>query len=176
MLKNMNFEIVISPLLLSCDDFNHPERRHVFQCGNYTSSSDYCIFGGFVCDGHVNCMIPGREGIDEEEQYCRNSLVNKPQSEFTQEQKMIFLSSLLFPFVLFCCYLIGKLYGFFIRKRDFFIKLGEELDGRNIVVAISASASTSGPQANAVDKQLPDYNSQPKYLEIIHETDESDEK
>ena len=176
MLRNMNFKIVISPLLLSCDDFNHPERRHVFKCGNYTSSSDYCISGGFVCDGHVNCMIPGREGIDEEEQYCRSSLANKPQSEFNQKQKMIFLSCLLFPFVLFCCFLIGKLYGFFIRKRDFFIKLGEELEGRNIVVAISASTATSGPQAKAIDKQLIEFNSQPKYLEIIHETDESDEK
>ena len=176
MLGNMNFKIVISPLLLSCDDFNHPERRHVFKCGNYTSSSDYCISGGFVCDGHVNCLIPGREGIDEEEKYCRSSLVNKPQSEFNQKQKMIFLSCLLFPFVLFCCFLIGKLYGFFIRKRDFFIKLGEELEGRNIVVAISASTATSGPQANTADKQLLDYIGQPKYLDIIHEADESDEK
>ena len=171
MLRTMNFNIVVTPLLLSCDDFNHPERRHLFQCGDYKSSSDYCISGGLVCDGHVNCMIPGREGIDEEEQYCRNPLDNT-KDQFTQKQKMIFLSCLLFPFVLFCCCLIGKLYGFFIRKRDFFIKLGEELDGRSITIASSASTSTPGPQANVLDQQSLECSPQPNYLVILHETDE----
>ena len=24
----------------------------------------------FVCDGRVNCMMPGREAVDEEKQFC----------------------------------------------------------------------------------------------------------
>ena len=24
----------------------------------------------FVCDGRVNCMMPGREAVDEQEQFC----------------------------------------------------------------------------------------------------------
>ena len=173
MLRQMNFIIVVTPLLLSCDGFNHPERRHVFQCGDYKSSSDYCISGGLVCDGHVNCMIPGREGIDEEDQYCRNSLNNNTtQREITKKENIIFISCLIFPFVFSCCCLIGKLYGFFIRKRDFFIKLGEELEERNIIVAPSASESMLGPQTNKMGMQIQDYNSQPNYLQIIHETDE----
>ena len=171
MLRHMKFKIVVTPLFLSCDGFNHAERRHVFQCGDYKSSSDYCISGGLVCDGHVNCMIPGREGIDEEEQYCNNSLDNPPQRENTKKEKIIIISGILFPFVLSCCCLIGKLYGFFIRKRDFFRKLGEELEERNIV-APSASASTLGPQANKIDMKIPDYNSQLNYLQIIHENNE----
>ena len=169
MLRNMNFDIVITPLLLSCDDFFHPERRHVFQCGDYTSLSEYCISGSHVCDGHVNCMIPGREGIDEEEKYCRNTPIWTSQSEFTQEQKIIFLSCLLIPLVLFCCCSICKLYRFFVKKRNFFIKVGEELEGRNIIVA--KSASTVGQEANGINK--PDTIINTNYVEIIHENDEN---
>ena len=104
MLGIMKFKIVVTPLLLSCDSFDNPERRHVFQCGDYQAhdntrdntrdhkretsrdntrdqardntrdqARDYCISGEFVCDGHVNCMVPGSEGVDEDEKYCRTS-------------------------------------------------------------------------------------------------------
>ena len=75
----MHFDVVVSPLMLTCGKigieilkkfllnesiflefqkgFEVP--RHVFQCGD-VSASDYCVSGGFVCDGHVNCMLPGR--------------------------------------------------------------------------------------------------------------------
>ena len=41
--------------------------RHVFQCGE---SRDYCVSGNFVCDGHVNCVLPGKEALDESEHFC----------------------------------------------------------------------------------------------------------
>ena len=124
MLRIMKFKIVVTPLLRSCDSFDNPERRHVFQCGDYQAhdntrdntldntrdntrdpeseiprdntrdnkldstrvhkreisrnntrdqTRDYCISGEFVCDGHMNCMVPGSEGVDEDEKYCRKS-------------------------------------------------------------------------------------------------------
>ena len=27
----------------------------------------------FVCDGRVNCMMPGREAVDEQEQFCSSA-------------------------------------------------------------------------------------------------------
>ena len=84
-LSKMNFEIVVTPLLMECGEplssnvDVEADQRHVFQCGDITRdysfsgkylSSDYCVSGKFVCDGYANCMLPDREGIDEDSQFC----------------------------------------------------------------------------------------------------------
>lgn len=68
-LKSSSFRVVITPLMKNCGDRTHvsDRERHVFQCGE---SRDYCVSGNFVCDGHVNCMLPGKEALDESEHFC----------------------------------------------------------------------------------------------------------
>ena len=78
---------------------------------------------------------------------------------------MIILAvGLLLPVVLLFCILIRKLVTYFIRKRDFFIKIGRELDERNIIVPTSATK---------IDKRSPnnDISPKPNYIEIIHDND-----
>ena len=68
--EQMMFTIVITPLMKNCGvSLLHvsDRARHVFQCGE---TRDYCVSGRFVCDGRVNCMLPNREGLDEENQFC----------------------------------------------------------------------------------------------------------
>ena len=81
----MKFEIVVTPLLMECGELSsstgqaEADQRHVFQCGDLTRDyslsggvylGDYCVSGKFVCDGYVNCMLPDKEGIDEDSQFC----------------------------------------------------------------------------------------------------------
>ena len=47
---------------------NHADCLH----GSYIQCKDksYCIPDVLVCDGYVNCMLPDKEGIDEDSQFC----------------------------------------------------------------------------------------------------------
>ena len=65
------FSLLITPLTLSCpanagDGFD----GELFHCGGKTDGS-YCIDSGLVCDGRVNCLLPGQEAKDESNVFCQ---------------------------------------------------------------------------------------------------------
>ena len=84
----MRLVAVVTPLLLRCEG-----ERHVFQCGDTRPADQHtCVavpgrwrlqlrgcganhqlVSRFVCDGRVNCMMPGREAMDEQEQFCSSA-------------------------------------------------------------------------------------------------------
>ena len=67
--SQLMFRIVVTPLALQCgggDENHHP----MFKCGG--GAQDYCIDTSLVCDGRVNCMLPGREAVDESNILCKN--------------------------------------------------------------------------------------------------------
>ena len=73
--SNLAFSLVITPLTLSCpanagsDGFD----GELFHCGGGKTDqgSSYCIDSGLVCDGRVNCILPGHEAKDESNVFCQ---------------------------------------------------------------------------------------------------------
>ena len=69
--SKLAFSLVITPLTLECpanvdDGFD----GELFHCGGNTGGS-YCIDSGLVCDGRVNCVLPGQEAKDESNVFCQ---------------------------------------------------------------------------------------------------------
>ena len=69
--SDLAFSLLITPLTLSCpanagDGFD----GELFHCGGKTDGS-YCIDSGLVCDGRVNCLLPGHEAKDESNVFCQ---------------------------------------------------------------------------------------------------------
>ena len=74
--SKLAFSLVITPLTLSCpanDGFD----GDLFHCGGKTDGS-YCIDSGLVCDGRVNCLLPGQEAKDESNVFCQKLGGRKP--------------------------------------------------------------------------------------------------
>ena len=62
-----NFTIVVTPTKPKCSDHDSLYLR----CGQ--KYGDYCVARGLACDGHINCMLEGRVGRDEEE--CKADVI-----------------------------------------------------------------------------------------------------
>merc|ERR1712126_669658 len=148
-LSKMKFEIVATPLLMECGELSSStgqadaDQRHVFQCGDlardYSLSGgaylgDYCVSGKFVCDGYVNCMLPDKEGIDEDSQFCTANRNYSSHNETLTIIQWVMLSvAIVVAPVLLFCYCIGKIFVYYKKKRAFFLKLGEELDQKSVI-------------------------------------------
>jgi hypothetical protein len=72
--SSSSFELVVTPLLLGCHGAEAGQRGfdgEQFLCGSPGEAGAYCVDSGLVCDGRVNCMLPGREARDESSVFCR---------------------------------------------------------------------------------------------------------
>ena len=68
--ENLGFTVVVTPLSLACPGASYGFDGEQFWCGG-PGEEGYCVDSGLVCDGRVNCMLPGREAQDERSVFCR---------------------------------------------------------------------------------------------------------
>ena len=66
------FSLIITPLTLSCAaTTSNSFDGDLFHCGDKKDAGSYCIDSGLVCDGRVNCLLPGQEARDESNVFCQ---------------------------------------------------------------------------------------------------------
>ena len=66
------FSLIITPLTLSCAaTTSNSFDGDLFHCGDKKDAGSYCIDSGLVCDGRVNCLLPGQQARDESNVFCQ---------------------------------------------------------------------------------------------------------
>ena len=80
---------------------------------------------------------------------------------------MISVAFMIPPLLLFC-YCIGKIYAYYMKKRSFFLKLGEELEQKSVTETKIMQVSTC--EDSCIEKGIGE-NFPPieNYIEICHQ-------